>query len=150
MTFWVELPLLNLFYKLHLICTYELYSNLTLTWEIIRVFLGLMFLYKVIWIVCHVCIGSDPFGTSPKKNILLQSGCNFLVPITKCWFGISEFLWLAAVSGFCRLLKKLAGDFPSLTIIKMSPSPHLTIKEIKTPVQGDVIDIIVFCELTLL
>lgn len=41
------------------------------------------------------------------------------MPITKCWFGISEFLRLAAVSDFCdNLLKKLAGAFLSLTIIK--------------------------------
>lgn len=77
-----------------------------------------MFLYRMIWSVCHVCIGSNPLGNSPKRNILLQSGCNFLMPITKCWFGISEFLRLAAVSDFFdNLLKKPAGPFPSLTII---------------------------------
>lgn len=52
------------------------------------------------------------------------------MPITKCWFGISEFLRLAAVSDFCdNLLKKLAGAFLSLTIIKeekknFSPRAH--------------------------
>lgn len=87
--------------------------------EIIIVFLALVFLYRMIWSVCHVWIGSNPSGNSPKRNILLQSGCNFLMPITKCWFGISGFLRLAAVSDFCdNLLKKLAGAFLSLTIIK--------------------------------
>lgn len=53
------------------------------------------------------------FGTSPNRNILLQSGCNFLMPITKCWFGISGFLWLAAVSDFSdSLFKEACWGFP--------------------------------------
>ncbi len=65
-----------------------------------------------------------------QRETLLQSGCNFLMPITKCWFGISEFLWLAAVSDFFdNLLKEPAGAFPSLTIIKeTSPSIHTHIQ----------------------
>lgn len=35
------------------------------------------------------------------------------MPITKCWFGISEFLWLAAVSDFSdNLFKEACWGFP--------------------------------------
>lgn len=114
----VQSPWSDLLYKLRVVCIYELYSNLNpdLRQNIV-VFLGLVFLYRRIWSACHVYTGSNPSGRSPKRNVLLQSGCNFLLPITKCWFGISEFLRLAAVSDFPDdLLKKLAGTFPSLTI----------------------------------